>query len=773
MRMEYSKGLSVIIAVAICLLGASTVFAAAHQASVSADQPVAWWTFDGAKANALKSSAKAASQKNLAGKVVGSALIEQPGPRPDHYPDFAKTNNALKLGGAGARVEISDPGKASVLDFDQGDSITLEAWVNLGAGVPDGQQVYVVGKGRTQTKSGSATNQNYALRLRGVGDATGVNFLFRDRLPAKPGEAADAHWHRWTSEPRIAPRTGWHHIAITYTFGKGDSIRGYIDGELVSGQWDMGGKSDAPPVVDDDDLWIGSSMGGSGAASFNGSIDEVAIYRRALDAKRIATRYRYTGPKIEKPKHEILAAKDLPDGKVRVDIIERLTGDRSYDAMAGTLIETFHVDAFGFSDLPTKYNDKGLIADRSNPFMVRASAKVQLVGGNYRILLRARNGARLFVDGKSVATTRFMNRNGSAHEKVPELAAASEKGLLPLSAGDQESYIKLELPEGEHVFQVETIVGGKGLRAELGELAIAIGHGKEPMRLLAANHSTDASIAYTERPWDDYVEREYQFLQALNAKRRAEAGKVETEYWSKRHQLAKQIIDAAPKPNVPKTKLPANNLVDQFINTKLVKANVKPANQCDDYTFIRRVWLDTIGLVPSRSDVAEFVADTRTDKRARLIDRMLDDHRWADHWVSYWQDVLAENPGILKPKLNNTGPFRWWIYESFRDNKPMDRFVTELVMMEGSRYGGGPAGFAMATQNDLPMAAKAHVIGQAFLGVEMKCARCHDAPHHPFLQRDLFNLAAMLDRKAVRVPKTSVVPVSKDQTHASYSLTLR
>ena len=77
--------------------------------------------------------------------------------------------------------------------------------------------------------------------------------------------------------------------------------------------------------------------------------------------------------------------------------------------------------------------------------------------------------------------------------------------------------------------------------------------------------------------------------------------------------------------------------------------------------------------------------------------------------------------------LNNTGPFRWWIHESFLDNKSMDRFVTDLIRMRGNTY-VGPAGFGMATQNDAPMAAKATILGSVFMGVEMTCARCHDAP---------------------------------------------
>ncbi len=129
--------------------------------------------------------------------------------------------------------------------------------------------------------------------------------------------------------------------------------------------------------------------------------------------------------------------------------------------------------------------------------------------------------------------------------------------------------------------------------------------------------------------------------------------------------------------------------------------------------------------------------------------------------MGYWEDVLAENPNILNPTLNNTGPFRWWIYESLLDDKPMDLFVTELLRMRGSERNGGPAGFGVASQNDVPMAAKGTIVSAAFLGVDMKCARCHDSPTHKSMQRDLFELAAMLKMQPVEVPKTSSVPMDK------------
>ena len=130
----------------------------------------------------------------------------------------------------------------------------------------------------------------------------------------------------------------------------------------------------------------------------------------------------------------------------------------------------------------------------------------------------------------------------------------------------------------------------------------------------------------------------------------------------------------------------------------------------DDAAFLRRASLDTIGLPAAESEVREFLADTKPNKRAALIDELLADPRWADHWMSYWQDLLAENPTLINATSNSTGPFRWFIYDALRDGKPLDRMVTELMMMRGSIHEGGSAGFSLAAQNDSPYAAKGHVL---------------------------------------------------------------
>ncbi|MHB1081248.1 MAG: DUF1553 domain-containing protein [Prosthecobacter sp.] len=181
----------------------------------------------------------------------------------------------------------------------------------------------------------------------------------------------------------------------------------------------------------------------------------------------------------------------------------------------------------------------------------------------------------------------------------------------------------------------------------------------------------------------------------------------------------------------------------------------------DDLTFLRRITLDTVGVPPSEEEIRSYLAAAPAQRRSQAMQRLFKDVRRADHWMGYWQDVLAENPNLLTGSLNNTGPFRMWLHEALVDDKPLDVIVTELIRMEGDANNGGPAGFSVAGQNDSPFAEKGLILAGAFLGVEMKCARCHDAPSHESKQEDLFRLAAMLNREPLKVPATSSVPMDK------------
>lgn len=714
---------------------------------VAADSPAVYWRFNGD----LLGQTAAAAGDPLGGILEGNVSQDSAGPCEPEYPAFGKNNAAVGFVGKRGLIRVNDPGEKSVLDFDNGHSITLEAWVKPYA-LADGQNVYIVGKGRTNNPKFPRENQNYALRLRGMGGTARVSFLFRSR-ENRAGERND--FHRWTSDVGFVTDDRWHYVAVSYVFGKPTSIRGYIDGRAVSGTWDIGGATAKPPVVDNDELWIGSSLGGSANSTFAGLIDEVAIYRRALDENTIFGRFQTNLPDLRQAE---LADKDLPDDTVLMEIHEGIPAKDSWDFTRPKPVESYTEPAFAMLRVPHKYSDKGLTLDRTNPFLLRARGKVVVEPDEYEILLRAKSAARLYVDGQLVAQTDFMNRNSSGHEKVPKLAAPQRKGLYPLAPGHQETLASVSLDKGEHVFRLEMIVGGKGLRADLGEACVAISHKGKPFVVISPQKENGFPLNVA--CWLAFADDAHRRLDALEAEKRMAAQTTELAYWQRRHELAREIVRQASAPKVPtvSSEIQIRNDVDRFVVARLESQKVQPADFVDDYAFIRRVFLDTVGVIPSREEIREFLADENPERRAQLIDRLLDDLRWGDHWVGYWQDVLAENPGILKPKLNNTGPFRFWIYESFRDNKPMDRFVTELIMMEGSKYEGGPAGFAMATQNDVPMAAKAQVIGKAFLGMEMTCARCHDAPYHSYKQSDLMGMAAMLDRKPIKLPPTSSLP---------------
>jgi len=732
---------------------------------VLADKPVAYWRLNDADSSTIANLAPGKDAALLNGAVEGGVKLAVPGQKPSQFPDFDSNDGlAAAFGDKAGHITVKDPGESSALDFKKGESLTLEAWVSANE-LKSGKMVYIISKGRTGEKGVKSQNQNYAMRLHGVGAEARLMFLFRDA--EKPAEKADGeqHWHRWSSDTGFAPGSGWHHLVLTYTFGKGDSLRGYIDGEPVKGTWDMGGKSDAAPVVDDDDLWIGSAMGGKMDSTLNGQINEVAIYRKALSASEVKKHFNFIPPAPP------VFAMNLSKDAVRAEIIEGIAAT-SWNFTAPEPIETWTEPAFGLGRLPQKYNARGVRADRSPIFLVRLAGKVKLPAGEQKLLLRSFSGARLFVDGKQVVMNPFPKGGGGGHNEVEPIPTNLPDGLRFLRAGHAETSFTVKSTGRELMFVLEAFVGGKTYRPEIGELTVSWLRKDGLYQLLAPK----AEVIHTDEGWLGYADAQRARLEAANATRRREIAVEENKYWDMRHELARRQVAKTPAPVVPQVSsaTPTFNDVDKFIGAKLEAAKVKPAPLTDDYAFLRRLALDTMGVPPTPEQIQKFVFDKSTDRRAKAVERFLAEPGWADHWTSYWQDVLAENPGILKPTLNNTGPFRFWIHESLSDNKPMDRFATELVMMDGSIYGGGPGGFSLATQNDVPMADRATVVSQAFMAMNLQCARCHDAPYHDFKQQDLFSMAAMLNRKPEEVPTSSSIPSNaKIKIGALVNVTLR
>lgn len=195
-------------------------------------------------------------------------------------------------------------------------------------------------------------------------------------------------------------------------------------------------------------------------------------------------------------------------------------------------------------------------------------------------------------------------------------------------------------------------------------------------------------------------------------------------------------------------KLTANNSIDTLVQDNLRRLNVVPSPQSDDNEFLRRVTLDTLGRLPTPDERTAFLNDKRADKRARLIDALLDRPEFVDYRSLRLSDLLRVNPTKLGGNLGTRSAeiFYEWIHKSVEQNKPWDQFARELITARGSTYQSGPACFyRIETDANNRM----ETVGQAFLGVRMSCARCHKHPFDRWTTDDYWNFAAFCGKVGV------------------------
>jgi uncharacterized membrane protein/mono/diheme cytochrome c family protein len=170
--------------------------------------------------------------------------------------------------------------------------------------------------------------------------------------------------------------------------------------------------------------------------------------------------------------------------------------------------------------------------------------------------------------------------------------------------------------------------------------------------------------------------------------------------------------------------------IDRFVHAYFKKHDIEWGEPVDDRTYIRRVYLDAIGLVPHPDTVDRFVADRSQTKREEMVVRLLSrDHDYAQHWISFWNDALRNDysgPGYI---TNGRKDITKWLYASLLDNKSYDRFVRELIdadeTSEGFIRGIRWRGEVNASQRVEMQAAQN--VSQVFFGLNLKCASCHDS----------------------------------------------
>ena len=187
--------------------------------------------------------------------------------------------------------------------------------------------------------------------------------------------------------------------------------------------------------------------------------------------------------------------------------------------------------------------------------------------------------------------------------------------------------------------------------------------------------------------------------------------------------------------------LPVNNEVDRLAYDRMSRLGLMPSDLCTDSEFVRRASLDLIGKLPSPEMVTAFLQDSSPDKRSKLVDRLLEDPNYADHWSIKWGDLIRPNPSRVgvKPVLL----LDQWLRQAFAQNMPYNQMVRTLLTSSGSTHQNGPV--AIMRDKREPVDA-ASFVSQIFLGVRLDCARCHHHPTEKWSQEEYYQMAAFFAR---------------------------
>ncbi|MCB1231469.1 MAG: DUF1549 domain-containing protein [Verrucomicrobiae bacterium] len=206
--------------------------------------------------------------------------------------------------------------------------------------------------------------------------------------------------------------------------------------------------------------------------------------------------------------------------------------------------------------------------------------------------------------------------------------------------------------------------------------------------------------------------------------------------------------------------MPENNYIDGLVYDKLHKLRVIPSGTCSDEEFLRRVYLDVVGQLPTAEEYGAFLASTDANKRAKTIDSLIDRKEFTEMWVMKWSELLQirsdTNVGrgiSYKAALlyNN------WLKERIAANVPFNQIVRELLGSTGGTFDNPATNFYQVERDNLKLAEN---VAQVFMGFRLQCAQCHNHPFDRWTMNDYYSWAAFFSqvgRKAADDPREQVI----------------
>jgi hypothetical protein len=203
--------------------------------------------------------------------------------------------------------------------------------------------------------------------------------------------------------------------------------------------------------------------------------------------------------------------------------------------------------------------------------------------------------------------------------------------------------------------------------------------------------------------------------------------------------------------------VPENNFIDTLVNNKLKKLRILPSELCSDEAFLRRAYIDVIGLLPTREEHDRFIASTDPIKRDKLIDELLGRKEFVELWVMKWAELLQIRSDGDRISYKSTLLFYNWLQERLAAGVPMDKIVQELLGASGGTFKNPATNYYQITTEDLKLAENT---AQVFMGMRIQCAQCHNHPFDRWTQNDYYSFAAFfaqIGRKQAEDPRETII----------------
>jgi hypothetical protein len=203
-------------------------------------------------------------------------------------------------------------------------------------------------------------------------------------------------------------------------------------------------------------------------------------------------------------------------------------------------------------------------------------------------------------------------------------------------------------------------------------------------------------------------------------------------------------VDVVPGQQAPSPLAQTWNFIDGAVYARLSKLRMTPAEVCSDDEFVRRVFIDTIGLLPTLAEYEFFKNDTRSDKRAQLVDRLLARPEFTDLWTMKWGERLQARSIVSASASHQKATVRYteWLHRQIESETPMNEVIHRLVAAKGTWIENPETNFYRERDPKVLMENMA----QLFLGARIQCAQCHNHPFDRWTQNDYYGMVAFFAR---------------------------